>query len=346
MIRIFKSGRHAQRSPLSYQALAPLFAEAIELVDRPEQADLYLFAHSLDIEAAPEELVLDWRRRRRPVVLLSEEPFWDTIWTGRPLERQTYVETAWGALPVVQLNHSTSRIFQFWRIPYYLLTNHRFVNAYRWRFCRNAARSTADWQAYFAARRVEIVFMFERRPEPFHDVRWEADNLIGLCAWRTRLAEACGGSDHVELLGRSWQPGVPRRQELSDWHLDKLTRLDGHARSLAAFENTHHPDYITEKFFDAMACGARPLYYAAPGHRIHGFGVPGDAWLNLYGCEAAKAARSLSMPFADARYCEAWREGQHALAALFSDSSVLVQERARLRQELLLELHGILQSAM
>lgn len=342
MIRIFKTGRHAHRSPLSYPALAPLFAGAVEMVARPDQADLYLFAHSLDVEAAPEALVRDWRQRRRPVVVLSEEPFWDTIWTGRPLAREIWLETSWGTLPAVQLNHSTSSIFRFSRIPYYLLTSHRFANAYRWRFSRNAARSEAEWREHFAACRAETVFMFERRPERRHDVCWEAGGITGLCAWRTRLAEACG--PRAERLGRSWQPGAPRRQALPDWHLDKLVRLDGYARSLAAIENTHHPDYVTEKFFDAMACGSRPLYWAAPGHRIHGFGVPAAAWLNLHGQDAAAAAAGLGESFAGPGFLEAWRAGQQRLAELFNDTGVLLAERDRLRRAVLGELHGVLQS--
>lgn len=350
VIRIFKTGRHAHRSPLSYPALADLFAAEIRLVARPQEADLYLFAHSLDLAEAPQELVLDWRRRRRPVVLLSEEPFWDTIWTKRPLERQIWWATPWGDLPVIQLNHHTSAIYRFRHLPYYLLTNHRFVNAYRYRFARNAARSAAAWREEFAHRRQQLVFMFERRPEPYHDVRWDRADLIGLCAWRSRLAEACDAPG-VERLGRSWQPGQRRRQELGNWHMDKLMRLDGRARAIAAVENTHHPDYVTEKFFDAMACGAWPIYYASPQHRIHDFGLPEESWINLYGLDSAAAARHLTGQMsawnqAEARLSmadfDAYRQGQARLAERFAAVDLLVEERQRLKQALLGELHQVL----
>lgn len=346
MIRVFKTGRHVHRSPLSYPALADLFAAEIAFVERPEQADLYLFAHSVDVMEAPEAMVVDWRRRRRPVLLLSEEPFWDTLWTGRPLDREIVIGTTWGDLPVVQLNHHTSKIFHFDRIPYYLLTNHRFVNAYRYRFARNAVRSVTEWQADFATRSAEIAFMFERRSEDRHDVRWETADIIGLCAWRTRLAEACRGPG-VLHLGRSWQPQQPRRQDLLDWHVDKLMRLDGAVCSMAAFENTHQPNYVTEKFFDAMACGARPLYYAAEGHRIHDFGVPPEAWLNFFGLSSDTAAERLHAGIGleevvQPAYCEAFRHGQDQLAGLFSDVGVLFSERQRLHRSVIEELHGIL----
>jgi len=343
MIRVFLTGRHARRCPLSYAALAPLFADSIRLVERPSEADLYLFAHSLDIREAPGEMVLDWRTRRRPVVLLSEEPFWDTIWTQRPLDRELYIETDFGDLPVIQLNHQTSDIFDYDVIPYYLLTSHRFSTAYRSRFRRNAARSVADWRADFAARAVDLTFMFERRPERHHDARWPEAEIIGLCAWRTDVAELCTAGT-VERLGHRWQGGPPR-QQLPDWHLDKIMRLDGRARSQAAFENTHHPRYLTEKLFDAFACGSRPLYFASPGHRVHELGLPQAAWLNLYDLDPETAAAWISEPFGDAAFWDAWQAAQAILARLWQDLGLLVQERRRLKRSLLHEFFTLLDAA-
>lgn len=343
MISIFKHGAHAHRTPLSYPALAPLFADFVELVDHPERADLYVFAHSLDVEAAPRDMVEDWRARRRPVVILSEEPFWDTIWGRRPLTRERVLDTAYGPLPVIQLNHHTSAIFGFDRIPYYLLTNHRFANTYAARFARNAQRSAADWRARFAARAIDLSFMFERRPEPFHNMRWPEAGIIGLCAWRTELAEACTAGT-VERLGASWQGG-PSRFDLDNWYLDKMTRLDGRARILAALENTHQPDYITEKLFDAFACGSLPLYFATPEHRIHAFGLPGLSWVNLHGLSVPEAADRVTRIDFTAELFEAYAAAQRQLADLFCDPGAWVAERDRLRQALRGELAALLDRA-
>lgn len=334
------TGRHVHRSPLRYPALADLFAGAVEQVGRPEDADMYVFSHSVDVAEAPQAMVADWRRRRRPVVLLSEEPFWDTIWTRRPLDREIVIETGYGALPVLQLTHQTSEIFRFHAIPYYLLTNNRFVNAYRWRFARNAARGAEDWRRAFAGRPGDITFMFERRPGSQHDVRWDVGDIVGLCAWRTELAESCRG-EGVRRLGRSWQGGISRF-ELRNWHFDKLMQLDQTTRSLAAIENTHQPDYLTEKLFDAFACGARPLYYASPGHGIHRLGLPEAAWLNLWGLDPGQAADRVAQSFADSGFFEAFHLAQVRLAALFSDAGVLVRDRRRLKSALLSELHAAL----
>ena len=342
MIRIFRTGPHAHRTPLSYPALAPLWEGALEEVDHPGAADLYVFAHSLDVEAAPAELVQDWRRRRRPVVILSEEPFWDTVWGRRPLARHRVLETPSGAVPVVQLNHGTSGIYRFDRIPYYLLTNHRFAAAYGARFARNAALSGADWAKRFAARPAALTFMFERRPEPFHALRWPEAGLIGLCSWRTELAEHCTWPG-VERLGQSWGAGGSRF-ELDNWHLDKIVRLDGHARMIGAIENTHQADYITEKLFDAFACGAWPVYFAARSHRVHGLDLPQAAWINLYGLSPARGAARLREFAPGAEDFDAYAAAQGALAARFGDPGAWVAERARLRAAVLGELQAVLDS--
>jgi len=337
-LRIFKTGHHSDRMPLSYPALTPLFEDTIALVDQPGDADMYVFAHVLDLIQAPHDMIQDWHRRQKPIILLSEEPFWDTIWGQQPLEPLIHIETRWGMVPVHQLNHATSDIFDFKHIPYYLLTNHRFANAYSYRFARNAARSVADWRSDFEARSVDLTFIFERRPEPYHWVRWDSADIIGLCSWRTELAEACQGN--VERLGQSWEGGRTRF-EIGDWHINKLVRLDGRARILGAFENTHQPNYITEKFFDALACGSVPAYYASNQHRLHSFGLPSEAWTNLAGLSPSDGAVHLVFS-PTTSFFDAFRATQAQLAALFGSDILWRAERARLGRALPKALQTIL----
>jgi len=348
MIRIFLTGAHDLRTPFSYPALTPLWSGFARLVTQPADADLYLFAHIQDIKDASSELVTDWRQRQPPVVLLSEEPFWDSIWTRQPLTRPLVVDTEFGPLPVIQLNHHTSTIFDFDQIPYYLLSDHRFANAYAARFTRNAALTPDDWQAQFSARTRHLTFMFERRPEPFHNLVWGDGDLIGLCAWRTELAQLCRqdmGAGTVDLLGQSWQGG-PTRFEIGNWrggwHRDKLTRLDGHARMIGALENTHQPNYLSEKLFDAFACGAWPLYYASRQHRVHGLGLPQDAWANLFGLSPQKAATQVSALTFTPKMFTAYAEAQKRLARLFATPSIWTAERRRLATALRAELEQVL----
>ncbi|NSY39545.1 hypothetical protein [Leisingera sp. ANG59] len=349
MIRIFRTGAHAHRTPLSYPALAPLFNGQILEVNTPEQADLYVFAHILDIQNAPQAIAEDWRQRQRPIVLLSEEPFWDTLWGRQPLARHRLADSRWGRFPVHQLTHHSSAIFRFDRIPYYLLTNHRFANAYAAKFARNVRQTPAGWRRRFLKRRSDIAFLFERRDGAHHSIRWPEGDIAGLCHWRTQVAEACRRG-RIERLGRSWQPGQPARSQLTDWHLDKLTLLDGRPRVIGAFENTHQPNYITEKLFDAFACGALPAYAAGPRHRVHDLGLPGASWLNLHGTSPARAAAVLDgLDWGDAAWLEATSEAyaaaQQQLAALLGTPGNWLQERQRLQAAVLTEFRSILDGA-
>lgn len=343
MIRIYITGPHSNRSPLSYSALASLFAGTVQVVDTPAMADLFLFAHTLDVENLPMAVCEQWRLRPRPIVVLSEEPFWDTIWGKRPLERHLIIDTRFGAVPVVQLNHHTSKIFAFHHIPYYLLTDHRFASAYAYHFRRNAARRAADWKADFERRAVDVTFMAERRPEKYHNVRFPDGDIIGLCAWRTELALGCRAAK-VERLGQSWQGGATRFT-LRDWHLDKLVRLNGRSRILSGLENTHQPDYISEKIFDAFALGARPLYFASPGHRVHDFNLPPAAWLNLYDLPVPAAVEAIAAAPWDAAFYAAYTEAQQQLEALFADPALFVAERERLQKSVLEALTEVLNGA-
>jgi hypothetical protein len=330
VIRIFRSGPHAHRNPLGHAALWPLFAGQVTWTDEPEQADLYLFAHIGNIREIPQLLVEDWRRRRRPIVLLSEEPLWDVTGGGEPLAAHSHVDTRFGLLPVHQLNHHTSDIFRFDRIPYHLLTHHQFASAYQYRFARNAVRSAADWRADFAARKEDILFPFLDRAEPPLQFDWPTADLEGLGAWRMELAAACGA-------GEERPAGFPRDTE-RDRYLERLTRLDGRARFLEALEPAHQPDYMTSNFFDAFACGSAPLYYASSHHRLHDLGLPAEAWVNLHGTAPEMAAGTEIRQF-DA---EAYAEAQTLLSAHFGNAGHWQQERERLGRAVMRALQEVL----
>ena len=328
-IRVLVTGRHAHRTPFAYPALAPLWEGAVALTEAPEAADLLIYAHPLDPGAMTAPLAERVARQPLPVALLSEEPFWDSLFSPDPLAHAISLPAAGlGTLRLHQVNHHRSPIYDFDRIPYYLLTDPRYIARYRGLFARNAALSPQDWRAAFAARPVQAAFMAERRPERFHDLEIPAGDLIGLCAWRTRLAEAYA-TGPVERLGASWQGGETRFA-LADWHADKLARLDGRTRILSGIENTHQPTYLSEKIFDAFACGARPLYVASAGHRLHDLGLPEGAWINLWGHDSDAAAAAIDAAPWDQAFFARYAQAQSLLAALFGDERAVAAERSRL----------------
>lgn len=335
-IQLNVQGQHAHRSPFAYPALDPLWDREIAHCATPAKADLILYAHPRDLAAMPAEVA----RSTAPLVLLSEEPFWDSLFSPDvTASRITLPAARRGLARLHQLNHHTSAIFDFDKIPYYLLTDPRIISAYQALFQRNAAKTAADWAQSFAARQVDCVFMAERRPEPFHDMHVTGADLTGLCAWRTRLAIAATGI--IERRGASWQGGKTRFQ-LTDWHADKLAQMDGHTRILSALENTHQPIYLSEKLFDAFACGTRPLYYASPTHRVHDLGLPPGAWVNLAGLASAQAAQTAAALTWDDPFFADYAAAQAQLAALFGDPAIVAAERHRLKQAVTSDIYRLI----
>ena len=330
--RLFFAGPHVNRNPLNYRDLAPLWRDHLIMTPDPMTADLVIYTHPRD----PENATAHIANSPANFVLFSEEPFWDSLFSPDPLSANITLPIAGRGLEqMTQINHHTSAVFHFDKIPYYLLTNTRFIAAYQKMFKRNAALSPDDWAQAFQIRKTHAVFMAEHRPETFHDIAIKGGDIIGLCAWRTRLAEQTTGT--VERRGASWQGGQTRFQ-LTDWHTDKLVQMDSYTRVLSAIENTHQPAYVSEKLFDAFACGTRPLYYASDAHLVHSLNIPDAAWINLYGLTSDAAAQMVTNTGWDAAFYAAYAQAQHRLATLFGDTDIVRAERHRLKRAVLCEI--------
>ncbi|MCC5809418.1 MAG: hypothetical protein JJU06_03510 [Ectothiorhodospiraceae bacterium] len=338
MIVACELGRRSHRQPFAYPAIRQMCEGWIRFIDKPADAELLLFAHPDDLtEAAESTWQLLQRSPGKRVVLLSEEPFWDTIWGAGIFERVHHLELPHGHLPYTYLNHHTSSIYRFERVPYYLLTDHRFFPRYARRFQRNAGLSAREWGRQFDRVRLNAAFIAEHRSAEKFDVSYPERDVYGLAAYRTRLAAAYDTGEVVRQ-GRGWQKGL-RRQELIDWHLDKLQRFDMQCRFVSAIENTHQLDYVSEKFFDAFAMGAIPLYLAAPAHSVHRIACP-KSWLNLFGIDVPSAVEAISGFSANDVFLNAYAETQHALANLFRSPRAFVRERERLAWALREEFTG------
>ncbi|MBM1222479.1 hypothetical protein JQU17_19905 [Ponticoccus sp. SC2-23] len=335
-VRLYRAGRHAHRTPFAYDVLAPLWEGRIAVQDHPDGADLVVFAHPDD----PLTLDADTARALRDgarAMLFSEEPFWDSLFSPDPCAPHVTLPAGQlGEIRMAQVNHHTSPVFDWQHLPYYLLSQKGMIPRLAERFHRNAGLSPADWQAAFATRPARLAFMAERRPEHFHDIDLPRADLLGLCAWRTRLALAVTQGP-VLRLGASWEGG-PTRFEIDDWHDDKLTRMADHVQILSGLENTHQPAYLSEKFFDAFACGAVPLYLASPGHSVHRLGLPGAAWINLWGLGEEEARARVDDWQPNEETFAAYAAAQSGLAARFSDSAEIEVERGRLGRAVLREI--------
>ncbi|MGR3458073.1 MAG: glycosyltransferase family 10 domain-containing protein [Pseudooceanicola nanhaiensis] len=337
MIRVAVLGDYAHRQPLAYAQIRARCLRDIRVEADPARADIVAVAHSKDLDS--HAATLRGLGAGQTLVLLSEEPFWDTIWGHDPTRRDLVHPAPDGPLAAIQLNHRTSTIYRFKRIPYFLLTEGHFRTRYRHWFARNAARSEASWQAHFAQVPGQAAFMAARRHSPRYDVDFPGTPLRSLSNLRTRIAEACGGHGTVRL-GRGWEDGAIR-QDLTDWHLQKYLALAGGYRFVSALENTHDPDYVTEKLFDAYAAGSIPLYLAGPGHRVHELAGTGS-WLNLWETDPAEVPGRMRAFETGAETADAYAAQQRRLAALFASADAWEAEYDRLKAALVAEFTTVL----
>lgn len=337
VISVCALGTYAHRQPLAYAQIRVHCQTAITLIDAPTRADLVVVAHSKDLDSHADQLRGLSSDQR--VVLLSEEPFWDTIWGQDPLSRDLIHTAPGGALRLTQLNHMTSPVFAFTAIPYFLLTNTHFATRYGVWFETTAKLRPADWQRHFETVPGQGAFMMARRSAARYEADFPEADTWSLCNQRTALAEACCVPGFVRF-GKGWNDAPPR-QALTDWHLEKYLALKGRYRFVGAIENTHQPHYVTEKIFDAWATGAIPLYMAGPGHRVHDLALAGS-WLNLATCSPSEAPACLDALRTDPAFCDIYAAQQRRLLALFADRAVWQAELDRLRAALLAEFGAVL----
>jgi len=325
------AGRNIVRSPFSYPPYSRYIAEDVELTGSAQDADLIVFSASDNIrEYYTENPVMETSAASGKLVVLSEEPLWDTTW-GLDFD-QSYRSLKINDTEIAYhvLNHFTTDIFDFEAVPYFLTTDDRYFVRYSNLFRRNAALTSDELLTLWRSAPIRQAYIAEKRTGERYDFKRSDLDLYGYCGYRTRLAEAAPDAG-VLRAGMGWGAET-RRQDLPDWHLDKLATLDRRTFIASALENTHFPTYITEKIFDAFAVLAVPIYAASAGHRIHDI-VPQGTYINVFGESAAVSAEKLRSFEPDREFAERYLEAQRRLATLFHDSKTLLDERKQVAKK-------------
>lgn len=341
-LRVNLFGYHANRTPLSYAPLRATLGERV-VFTTAEDADLVVAGFNLDFRRNFDQVLeLAERRPSLKFAVLSEEPLWDTTWSGGFSEpyQTTEAEKAGGGtgqLGFAVLNHVTSDIYNFARLPYFLLTDDALISRLRAAMARFAGLSAAALLERWRQAPLHAAFIAERRDSAEFHGGWPEKEIYRLSGYRSALAAQCEGA--VLRMGKGWDDR-PARQKLADWHLDKLAHVDGKVRLLSALENTHLATYVTEKPFDAFAAGAVPLCLAMPGHRLFDL-VPANAMLNICGLEPPEAAQAVAAFSPSIETAEAWLATCGGLVALLGDVPVVQAERSRCMDRVIAALRAV-----
>jgi hypothetical protein len=334
--RVAFLGRHAIRTPLSYAPLRRLVGDRLAFVDDPAAADLILSGFNLDWRENVAVLQPLLARPRPPkLVVMSEEPLSDVTWSGPFTGRDGRMTVKDTEIRYAFISHETSDVFHFDRLPYFVLTDDRYPVRYANLMARFAGMAPDALLRRWQAAPVTAAFFVEKREGEIYSGSFPERDITRLSAYRSAVAAQTPGAG-VLRVGLGW--GVPvRRQDLPDWHLDKLAQLDGRTRMVAAYENVHQHDYISEKIFDAFATGGVPVYWAGPRHRVFDL-VPATAMVNTVDLDAAAAARRIAAFVPDRAFAESWLATCARLAALFGDAGAIAAERRRVAEAAVAEL--------
>lgn len=337
--KVHAMGRHANRTPLSYDPIRNLVADRLDWVSQADEADVILTGFNIDLKEGVKTLAPLMDKANAPqIVVMSEEPLWDITWSG-PFTGRNGLVTAEGVeIPYHFFGHETSDIYDFDKLPYFILSNVDYAvrySALMSRFKNMTAKSLLErWERA----PIRSAFFAEKRKGDNYGKIFADRDVAGLSSYRTEIAELSTGDD-VLRVGKGWGAEV-RRQDLPDWHLDKLAQLDGQVRVATAYENVHQYAYISEKIFDSFAVGGIPTYWASPKHRVFDL-VSGEAMLNTRDLDAAEAAAKIATFNPDLAMAEAWLASCTQLAALFSDINAVQAERQRVANAALKEILSV-----
>jgi len=342
-------GHHANRTPLAYAPFRRMLGDRLAFTADPGRADLVMTGYNVDLPEIARALGHLPPARRPRLAVVSEEPLWDSIWSGGFAARARSARIDGQDWAYIFLNHQTCRVFAFDHLPYFLLTRDDFAPRLALWILRHAGQTPAERLAAWQAAPVPAAFVAERREDPRYARAFPEHDVAGLSVYRSEVARLVDLPGTLRL-GQGWvavgeaatgatgqSAAPPRRQNLPDWHLDKVAQLDGRVRVMGAQENTHHPLYVSEKVFDAFAVGAVPLVHAGPGHRLHDLVGPG-AMLNSFGLTAPEAAALVTGFVPGTEVAAAWLASARALAQRCADIAAIQAERTRVVNTLLAEI--------
>lgn len=339
-MHIHLMGRHANRTPFSYPAYRSILEGRFSYVDDAMRADLIVLGYVVDIDKNIS--TLEQLKSRNPscrILVVSEEPLWDTTNSGDFWKRHNRHVVGRYSFDYSVINHHTSNLYDFERFPYFLTTNDEFYLRYSHAFARNAALDARQQLAIWQQASIRQAFFAESRDlTQKYAVSLPEIATWGLSVYRTDIAKAMPDAGTLRV-GQGWGSAAPR-QALADWHLDKLTSLKSRSLIVSAIENTNQRNYISEKIFDAYAVCAVPLYWHDASHRVTELATPGS-FLNLFGQAPEQAAKTILDFEPDRVFVETYLAAQNALKERFRFYDDYIEERLSFAERLSDEVNAI-----
>ncbi|WP_015045928.1 glycosyltransferase family 10 domain-containing protein [Simiduia agarivorans] len=266
------------------------------------------------------------------LLVISEEPYWDLVNSVSGSDKTTTIYN----FRVNKINHSTSNLFKFKKLPYFITTEDHYFTRFSILFGALAKLKANELKNLWRNAEYRYAFMAEKRSDSRYDISNRQLESVGLMYYRTKIMSAFSEGNNL-VKGKGWA-NLERRQSLPDWHLDKLARLDRRCFVISGLENTHHKYYVSEKIFDAFSCGAVPVYYASDEHLVWNIVPDRDSVINVYGLSPADAERKIKSFCITASVLEAYQQSIHSMCEIFSCPENLIRERCEFVEKLVVEI--------
>ncbi|MCY6413454.1 hypothetical protein QTA56_15175 [Acinetobacter sp. VNH17] len=330
-MKIHLMGRHAHRIPFAYEVYRSILKKSFEYVTDPFEADIILFGYIINIDENVDVLkkVLAKRKHVR-LVVFSEEPLWDTTNSGnfkvKIVER--LVENF--AFKCTVINHVTSDIYSFNKFPYFITTSDDYYLRYLQAFKRNADLKVENVLNIWKDAGYKYAFFAENRQlVKKYSISHPDINVYGLSVYRTNIAKNIKDKKTAECLcvGKGWQKEDSARQQLVDWHLDKLALLTYNSFIVSAIENTVQKNYISEKIFDSYATLGVPIYWADQQHSLFKIINKDSALINVSGLNEQQAIDKILSVQPTRELGEIYLETQQLLAKHFERYDEFIYSR-------------------
>lgn len=332
-LKVYLLGKHIKCTPFAYDSYRQLLERYFRVSNDILDADYIVMGLERNINDFQKELfeAITFNPRIK-LLVISEEPYWDLVLSNPSADKDRLAQIGDTYFQYSVLSHSTTEIFKFEHLPYFITTNDKFIARYRELFSRNAGFAAKDIIKHFETTRYKVAMVAERRDDKKFAASCDEAGLMGLMLFRTNLMSAYQSKDAL-IMGKGWHTDE-MRQQLPDWHLDKLARLDCKSKIISAIENTHHIDYVSEKFFDSMACLSVPIYYAQKEHSIFKL-TEEKAFIKLAKRNIADATKAIDSFEVDKSFVKSYLDAQRFLNSLIGDNLILTKQRAYFAARLL-----------
>ena len=340
-LSVFLFGKHSKRTPFFYKEYGILLKQHFDFSSNPFEADIIVTGFIKDFKEEKEFVHrIKTNRPSSKLVVVSEEPLWDTIWTNDFHKKSTILHVMGKQYEVYQVNHYNSNVFDFEKYPYFLTTSNHFFSRYSYLFKTKSQASSDSVLVSLRSSAIKAAFIAEKRLNDAYSKKYPSLYTWGLSKYRTDVAINFSNYN-ITIEGKRWKD-ESNRQDMADWHLDKITRYQAVSKFMSAIENTYYSTYITEKIFDSFACMSIPIYVGGEAHKINSV-LRYKSWVDIYGVMHDDVAKLVDDFDINKQFVEQYCKELENLSEYFSDSESYIAERKNTANKIASHLISIFQ---